>query len=99
MLAKYRGRERRRVEDIYHKVSNRIITVAKEAGASVVVLEKLKNIRKKEKRSKAMNGRLNRWSFRKFQEIIEYKAKLAGLNVKYIDARWTSSLCPKCGGN
>jgi putative transposase len=47
----------------------------------------LKNIRKRIRRSKAINGRLNRWSFRKLQEIIEYKAKLAGLNVTYVNAR------------
>jgi len=63
------------------------------------VLEKLKNIRRKRKKmSKAINGRLNRWSFRRLQEIIGYKAKLAGLNVVYVDAKGTSSLCPICGG-
>jgi putative transposase len=32
------------------------------------------------------------------QNIMYYKASLAGLNVKYVDARNTSSLCPICGG-
>jgi len=37
----------------------------------------------------AINRRLNRWSFRKLQEIIDYKAKLSGLNVRYVDdGRW-----------
>jgi putative transposase len=97
LLAKYRGRERRRIDDIYHKAANQIIVVAKEVKASAIVLEKLKNIRRK-KMSKAINGRLNRWSFRRLQEIIGYKAKLAGLNVVYVDAKGTSSLCPICGG-
>jgi putative transposase len=97
LLAKYRGRERRRVEDIYHKVANQIVTAAKEAKASVVVMEKLKNIREKKKRIKAMNGRLNRWSFRRLQKIIEYKARLSGLMVFYLNAKNTSSLCPTCG--
>jgi IS605 OrfB family transposase len=57
--------ERRRVEDIYQMAANHIVTAVKEAEASVVVMEKLKNIREKKKRIKAMNGRLNRWSFRK----------------------------------
>jgi IS605 OrfB family transposase len=42
-----------------------MVTAAKEAEASVVVMEKLKNIRRKKKRIKAVNVRLNRWSFRK----------------------------------
>jgi putative transposase len=97
LLAKYSGRERRRVEDIYHKVANQIVTAAKEAKASVVVMEKLENIREKKKRIKAMNGRLNRWSFRRLQNIIEYKARLSGLMVVYLNAKNTSSLCPTCG--
>jgi putative transposase len=97
LLAKYSGRERRRIEDIYHKVANQIVTAAKEAKASVVVMEKLKNIREKKKRIKAVNGRLNRWSFRSFQNIIEYKARLSGLMVFYLNAKCTSSLCPTCG--
>jgi putative transposase len=96
LLAKYSGRERR-VEDIYHKIANQIVTAAKEAKASVVVMEKLKNIREKKKRIKAMNGRLNRWSFRRLQNIIEYKARLSGLMVVYLNAKCTSSLCPTCG--
>ena len=44
-----------------------------------------------------MNGRLHRWSFRRLQTVIEYKAKLAGINVVYEDAYKTSSLCPICG--
>jgi len=98
LLAKYIGRERRRVECIYHKLANQIIAYAKEESASAIILEDLKNIRKKNRGSKAINGRLNRWSFRKLQKIIEYKAKLAELNVVYVDARETSSLCPTCGG-
>ncbi len=44
-----------------------------------------------------MNGRLHRWSFRKFQSIIEYKAKLKGVKVVFADPAFTSSLCPVCG--
>jgi len=98
VLAKYGGRERRRLEHIYHKLANQIITEAKETEASTIALEELTNIRKKIRRSRELNGRLNRWSFRKLQSIIEYKARLASLNVKYVDAKGTSSLCPTCGG-
>ena len=98
LMAKYRGREYRRVEDIYHKLANQIIDEAKELKASTIVLEELANIRKRIRRSKTINGRLNRWSFRKLQGIMEYKAKHAGLNVIYVNAKGTSSLCPICGG-
>ncbi|MBS7611455.1 transposase [Candidatus Bathyarchaeota archaeon] len=53
----------------------------------------MRNIRQRRK-SKEINGRLNRWSFRKFQSRVEYKAKLVGLNVVYVKAKGTLSLCP-----
>jgi putative transposase len=93
LMAKYKGRERRMVEEVYHKLANQIVDEAKELKASTIVLEELANIRKRVRRSKAVNGRLNRWSFRKLQE---YEVKLAGLNVTY--AEGASSLCPTCGG-
>jgi IS605 OrfB family transposase len=83
---------RRRVEEVYHKLANQIVDEAKELKASTIVLEELANMRKRVRRSKAVNGRLNRWSFRKLQE---YEVKLAGLNVTY--AEGASSLCPTCG--
>jgi putative transposase len=59
-MAKYKGRERRMVEDVYHKLANQIVDKAKELKASTIVLEELANIRKRVRRSKAVNGRLNR---------------------------------------
>jgi len=52
----------------------------------------------KDKGSEELNGRLHRWSYGRFQRIIEYQAKLNGLNVVYVDPRDTSSICPVCGG-
>lgn len=95
-MAKCRGREQRRIETIHHRVANRTVEEAEKQGCSVIVLEDLKNIRRK-KKSKELNGRLNRWGFRRLQAIIEYKARLAGMNVVYVKAHNTSSLCPTCG--
>jgi len=95
LMVKYKGRERRRVVDIYHKVAKQIIQKARSEDASTIVLEKLTYMRRR-KRSRALNGRLNRWSFRKLQTIIGYKAKLTGLNIILVKAKDTSSLCPRC---
>ena len=65
--------------------------------SSAIALENLKNIRKKIKYSRKMNGRLHRWSFRKLQKIIEYKAKMNGIPLVYVDAKGTSTYCPICG--
>jgi len=66
LMAKYKGREHRRVEAIYHRIAKEVVAKAKEVGASTIVMEDLEKIRRKHKkgRSKAINGRLNRWSFK-----------------------------------
>jgi putative transposase len=108
LLEKYRRKETRRILAIYHKIANKIIEKANEIGSSVIVMENLKHMEKawrrqknlknpEKKKSREVRGRLNRWSFRKLQQIIEYKAKLAGLNVVYVNPRGTSSMCPVCG--
>jgi len=96
LLAKYGGRERNRVLNVYHRVANWVIKKALK-NSSAIALENLKNIRKKIKFSREMNGRLHRWSFHKLQKIIEYKAKLNGVPVIYVDAKGTSRTCPICG--
>jgi putative transposase len=45
-----------------------------------------------------LNRRLHSWNFRKLQSYIEYKAKLEGLPVTYVNPKGTSNLCPICGG-
>ena len=97
LLGKYKGREWRRVREIYYNVAKKIIGKAKEAGATVIIMEDL-NVYKEDKDSKELNGRIHRWGYRRFQRILEYQAKLHGLNVKYVDPAYTSSLCPICGG-
>jgi len=98
LLAKYRGRERNRIRDLYHKLANEVLRVAEAEDVSVIVLEDLKGIRSHIRYGREMNGRLHRWSFRQLQAIIEYKAKLRGLRVAYVNPRNSSSLCPRCGG-
>jgi putative transposase len=97
LLEKYKGRERHRIREIYYNVAKKIIDKAREVGATVIVMEDLKRLNEKNMGSKELNGRIHRWGYRKFQQILEYQAKLCGLHVKYIDPRNTSRTCPVCG--
>jgi len=112
LLAKYSGKEKRKVEWILHNVSKQIV---EDFSNSEFILENLKGIRKAINRRKLKknkyNGkiqphrtkprkllrRLNSWSFRKIQNFIEYKALWNGFRVSYLDAKLTSTLCPRCG--
>jgi putative transposase len=97
LLKKYSDRERNRTRDICHKISKEIVDFAKQHNLGIL-MEDLKGIRKRIKRGRRMNRRLHSWNFRKLQLYIEYKAKLNGLPVEYVNPRGTSSLCPICGG-
>jgi len=96
VLEKYRGREWRRIREIYYKAAKEIISRAKEIGATAIVIEDLE-VYKKSVGSRELNGRLHRWSYGRFQQILEYQAKLHGINVKCVDPRNTSRTCPVCG--
>ncbi len=96
LLEKYGQRERNRLNDLYHKLANKIVELAEKYGG--IALEDLTEIRDSIRYSAEMNGRLHRWSFRKLQSLIEYKAKLKGIRVVFVNPAFTSSLCPVCGG-
>jgi putative transposase len=97
LLGKYKGRERHRVGEIYYRATKEIIDKAKEVGATIIVMEDLRRLNEEDKGSRELNGRIHRWSYKRFQQILEYQARLHGLNVKYVEPTYTSSICPICG--
>ena len=60
--------------------------------------EHSKSIQKISVRSKKLKCGLNSWNFRKFQFMLDYKHKLNGFAVEYLNPRRTSSLCSRRGG-
>jgi putative transposase len=97
LLKKYAYRERAKAKDLCHKISRVIVDFAKQHGFGIL-MEDLKGIRKRIKYGRGLNRRLHTWNFRKLQFYVEYKAKLEGLPVEYVNPKGTSSLCPTCGG-
>jgi len=81
------------VKDLCHKVSKVIVSEAEKHGFGIV-MENLKGMRKRIRYGKRMNRRLHTLPYRRLQFYIEYKAKLVGLPVVYVNP----SLCPICGG-
>jgi putative transposase len=89
-------RESRIVRDINHKVSRKIVDVAKETGKGIK-LEDLTGIRNGKKQAKSFRYAKHSWSFYQLQQMIEYKAKLLGVEVAYVDPAYTSKSCSRCG--
>lgn len=94
-LKKLSQREKRFRTAINHKVAKEIVELVPAGG--VIVLEKLKGIRKRIKTSKQNRRWIHSWNFAQLQRLIEYKAQTKRIKVVYVDARYTSQKCSRCG--
>jgi IS605 OrfB family transposase len=90
------NKEQRWMRDKDHKVSRQIVDFAKANNASVIRLEKLSGIRQTARTSRKNEKNLHTWSFYRLAQYIEYKAKLDGITVEYVDPKYTSQTCPVC---
>lgn len=91
------NKEQRIMKEIDHKLSHAIVVTAVAHDVKVIKLERLKNIRSTTRRSRKNNHSLHTWSFYRLAQFIEYKAKLAGISVEYVNPAYTSQTCPVCG--
>ena len=90
-------KEQRIMRDIDHKLSHDIVETAAARNVKVIKLEQLQNIRSATRKSRKNNHSLHTWSFYRLAQFIEYKAKLAGIFVEYVNPAYTSQRCPICG--
>jgi len=91
-----KDKERRITRDINHKISRKIVDVAKESGKGIK-LEDLTGIKSSKHNKKSFRRIKNSWPFYQLQTQIEYKAKLLGVEVAYVDPAYTSQICSRCG--
>ena len=98
-LEKLRDKEKNWVRTKNHIFSREVIKVALHLGAGTIHLENLHNFGKDE------NGELKdskkfvfrNWTYFELQSMIEYKAKMEGITVKYVNPAYTSQTCSVCG--
>lgn len=107
-LLKLKQKENRFVRDSDHCISKQI--VSKLQSGDTIVLEKLTGIRggvrklTKEQREqgkktmrKPQRKSINQWSFFQLEQFLTYKAAAKGIGIVFVDARYTSQRCSKCG--
>jgi len=92
-LKKLAGKEKRFMSDINHCLTKRL---SNDVTVGIYVLEDLTGIREAEKKSKEFNRLLSNWSFFQFAFLLEYKCMSNGIEVKYVDPRYTSQKCNVC---
>lgn len=92
-----RGKERRWMKDINHKISRQLVDLANEYDNPVIVFERLDGIRYRTRGSKRFNRMMSSWAFRQLIDFVQYKCEREGIPVIFVDPRGTSKTCNKCG--
>jgi IS605 OrfB family transposase len=95
-LKKISGKERRFKRDVNHCISKQIVLTAKGTNRAIA-LEDLKGIRNGGTVNKAVRKLIYKWAFYELAQFIQYKAKLYGVPVFFVNPRYTSQTCSNCG--
>ena len=90
------SRENRFVTDVNHQVTKALIE--KYGSNTLFVLEDLTGVRNSTEKVRKNNRYISvSWAFYQFRQMLEYKANLIGSKVIFVDPKYTSQTCPKCG--
>lgn len=98
-LERLEGKERNWVHLQNHILSKSIIEYALKNDAGVIQMERLTGFgrNKNDEVDEGYKFILRYWSFFELQNMIEYKANAAGIEVRYVDPYHTSQTCSFCG--
>ena len=95
LLKRLGGKEKRWMTDVNHRISRQIVDNANKGD--MLILEDLKHIRERLRLVKKQNAIVHSWAFAQLQAFIKYKSLEKDVAVAYIDPRYTSQRCSKCG--
>ncbi|BDB97003.1 RNA-guided endonuclease TnpB family protein [Saccharolobus caldissimus] len=97
-IRSFHQRARRIMEDFARKVGKWVVEIARDFGANVIKLEKLENLIKSvDKLPKEFRDKLYLMQYRRIQYWVEWQARKHGILVQYVNPKYSSVLCPKCG--
>jgi len=94
-LCQIAGTQARFQRDINHRISKILVSTAQRTGRGIA-LEDLQGIHDRIRARRRQRARLANWSFHQLGQFVDYKARLAGVPVVYVDPRHTSQTCPRC---
>lgn len=98
-LERLKNKERNWVHLQNHIFSKAIVDYAIKHNAGTIQMEDLSNFGRdsNDEIEKEYKFVLRYWSFYELQQLIEYKARIAGITVRYVDPYHTSQTCSFCG--
>jgi IS605 OrfB family transposase len=94
-LKKLSGRLKRFQADVNHTVAKRI--VASCQPGDTLAMENLTDIRERTEGRRKQRRAMSNWSFAQLQSFTAYKAAWKGVSVQFVDARYSSQGCSRCG--
>jgi IS605 OrfB family transposase len=95
LLKKRRRKEQRFARHVNHCISKKLVAKAQGTNRGIA-LEDLKGIRSRITVKKPQRRIQHSWAFAQLRAFVEYKAKLAGVQVTLVNPRNTSRTCPAC---
>lgn len=84
------GKESRASKNYFHNLSAQVIRYAMQNNVGIIHMEDLSGI------GKTDSILSENWGYYALQQMIEYKAKKNGIDVKYVDPKNTSRTCSYC---
>jgi putative transposase len=94
-LKKVSGRLKRFQQDANHVLSKHL--VASCQPGDTLVMENLTDIRDRTRGRRKQRRAMSNWSFAQLQAFVAYKAAYRGIHVEFVDARYSSQACSRCG--
>jgi IS605 OrfB family transposase len=88
-------RHRRRVHQAQHEAARKVVTFAVQQRVGTLLIGDPKGIATKNA-GRVQNLRLRRWCRTHLLQALRDKAEIAGVIVRLVDERGTSSTCPAC---
>lgn len=94
-LKKLSGRLKRFQADANHILAKQLVNSCQPGDR--LVMENLTDIRDRTKRRRKQRRAMSNWSFAQLQAFVAYKATYRGIHVEFVDARYSSQACSRCG--
>jgi len=91
--ARWLGKAKSILVDSAHRVSKKLVEIAREYNA-VIVFEDLEEIKRNNNGGKRFSWMKPMWCYRRIQEYTEYKALLDGIKTIYVNPAKTSKKAP-----